>query len=116
MSVELSKNCIQRLLSASIDESLWTEGHVIQLLSLKRIANPREPSGMQDRYRLIISDGSHYTQAMLATQLNHFVEKQTIKKNTVVKVTQLTSNNVQGKRLVPYYFFRDTFLSCADDV
>jgi replication factor A1 len=53
-----------------------------------------------DRYRIIVSDGEHFIQAMLATQLNHLVNDESIKKNTIVNVTKMTCNYVQDKRCV----------------
>ena len=46
--------------------------HTLQLLDIKKI-NASGPGAM-DRYRLVISDGQFYMQAMLATQLNSLVE------------------------------------------
>eukprot|EP00965_Chrysotila_dentata_P170726 5635836-Pleurochrysis_carterae.AAC.5 len=42
----------------------------IQIVDVKKIAN-----NGGDRHRLVISDGQHLMQAMLATQLNHLVEQ-----------------------------------------
>eukprot|EP01113_Clastostelium_recurvatum_P027557 TRINITY_DN3326_c0_g1_i3.p1 TRINITY_DN3326_c0_g1~~TRINITY_DN3326_c0_g1_i3.p1 ORF type:complete len:672 (-),score=130.92 TRINITY_DN3326_c0_g1_i3:37-2010(-) len=47
---------------------------VLQVLEIKRIqVNNSAPAGQPDRFRLVISDGQHYQQGMLATQLNHMV-------------------------------------------
>ena len=46
--------------------------HTLQLLDIKKI-NASGP-GTMDRYRLVISDGHNYMQAVLATQLNPLVE------------------------------------------
>ncbi|KAL5511367.1 STE23_2 [Sanghuangporus vaninii] len=80
------------------DSGLWEVGHVFQLVSLKKIGAAREGS-VPDRYRIVISDGINYTQAMLATQLNHMVEDGELKKNSIVKVEKLTCNVVQSKRV-----------------
>ncbi|KLO19144.1 replication factor-a protein [Schizopora paradoxa] len=81
------------------DEQLWTAGHVIQIVSMKKVTNPGR-EGQMERYRLIISDGAYYTQAMLATQLNHMVDEDRLRKLDVVKVDKLTCNTVQNKRLI----------------
>ncbi len=49
------------------------------------------------RYRIIMSDGNHYTQATLATPLNHLVVDQKVIKNSIVCVERSTCNCVQGK-------------------
>lgn len=49
---------------------------------------------------MILSDGVHYQQAMLATQQNHLVEAGQIDKNAIVVVKQYAMNEVQGRRIV----------------
>lgn len=50
--------------------------------------------------RLILSDGVHFIQSMLATQLNSFVEDKSLDKNVVIKLTQFVTNAVQGRKWV----------------
>lgn len=50
--------------------------------------------------RLIMSDGKHYLQAMLGTQLNHLVDSNTLTKNGLITLTQYATNVVQGRRCV----------------
>lgn len=40
--------------------------------------------GTQDRYRVILSDGTHYIQGMLATQLNSLVTDGQLMENTII--------------------------------
>lgn len=95
----LSHGCLKRLLSADSGDNEWEMGHNLQILSLKKIQNA-QGSSASDRYRLIVSDGESYTQAMLAVQLTHMVDDGQLNKNTVVKVERLTCNNVSNKRCV----------------
>ncbi|KAH7911406.1 hypothetical protein BJ138DRAFT_1179561, partial [Hygrophoropsis aurantiaca] len=77
-------------------------GHTVQLLSIKKVT-PTTTTGnapSTDRYRIIISDGEHFVQAMLATQLNELVANNEIEKNTIVIIDKLTCNFVQEKRLI----------------
>jgi hypothetical protein len=70
---------------------------VFQVLHVKKVSG----NGPQtDRYRLILSDGAHFIQAMLATQHNHLLESQAVQKNTLVKLTSFALNMVQDRRLV----------------
>ncbi|WWC88776.1 uncharacterized protein L201_003689 [Kwoniella dendrophila CBS 6074] len=71
---------------------------ILQILSVKKINAPGA-SG-QDRYRLILSDGKHFIQAMIATQLNPMVESKEIDKNVLIKLTGYVTNAVQGRKLV----------------
>jgi len=79
-------------------------------LSVKKI-NAAGQSG-QDRFRyvpyccdkggtddrIILSDGVHFIQSMLATQLNEYVEDKRLDKHVVVKLTQFVTNAVQGRK------------------
>lgn len=68
---------------------------VIQFLSVKKVTG-----GPVDRYRLIISDGVNFIQAMLATQCNSMVEDTSVAKFTVAVIERASCSLVQNKRLV----------------
>jgi replication factor A1 len=68
---------------------------VLQIVDVKQIqaqqAQAQQQQGVnasQERFRLIVSDGEHYQQAMLATQLNHLVKDGNLRKFTVVQVDE----------------------------
>ena len=97
MTVQLTAGCCARLFNATPeDELLFEQEHIVQFLSIKKL-NANNPNGL-DRYRIIISDGIHFMQAMLATQLNSLIDDNTIGKNTVAVIEKLTCNYVQDKR------------------
>lgn len=79
-------------------------GYTVQLLSIKKVNQPTNTTVPAiDRHRIILSDGVHFVQAMLATQLNELVSRGDIVKNTIVVVDKLTCNFVQDKRSgLPY--------------
>ncbi|EKM79500.1 hypothetical protein AGABI1DRAFT_114047 [Agaricus bisporus var. burnettii JB137-S8] len=94
----LSVGCCEDMQNASnIDDDVFLREHVVQFLSVKKV---NATGGAGDRYRLIISDGKYYIQAMLATQCNSLVETDQIKKFSVAAIERASSNTVQGKRLV----------------
>lgn len=100
MSFQLTSGICARLHSpAPGDADILNQPCTLQLLSVKKVslASANQPT---DRYRIIISDGVNYAQAMLATQLNNYVTEGRIAKNTVAKLTKMTSNSVQDKRYV----------------
>ena len=78
------------------DAELWASNPTVQLLSIKKVSS----SGGSDRYRIIISDGVNFVQSMLATQLNGLVDSETISKNTIAKLTNMSCNVIQNKRFV----------------
>ncbi|KAH9966521.1 replication factor-A protein 1 [Russula dissimulans] len=106
--ISLSEGICQRLNSGSKDdESLWNSKPTLQFLSIKKVvANSNTGSTTNnanstiDRYRIIVSDGLHFLQAMLATQLNFLVEDDRIGKNTVAVVENMSCQYIMDKRLV----------------
>jgi replication factor A1 len=104
----LSEGICQKLNTAdSNDEALWSSKPTLQFLSIKKVvpaANQPGPANnanaTTDRYRIIISDGQNFLQAMLATQLNYLVEDDRIGKNTVALIESMSCQNILDKRSV----------------
>ncbi|KAG0725250.1 Replication protein A DNA-binding subunit [Chionoecetes opilio] len=72
------------------------ENPVVQILSMKRI-----PSGSQERWRLLISDGKWSSSfAMLATQLNNKVASGEISNNCIISMNRYVCNTVQENKKV----------------
>ncbi|KAG1761684.1 hypothetical protein EDD22DRAFT_980084 [Suillus occidentalis] len=98
---QLSSGICRRLNEAPQEEiDQLASGHTVQLLSIKKVAPTPNSTTATDRFRIIISDGVHFVQAMLATQLNDLVANGDINKNTVVIIDKLACNFVQDKRLI----------------
>lgn len=97
---QLSAGTCLRLHNAQTgDDDLFNAGHTVQFLSIKQVTPSTSGNNAAlDRFRIIISDGEHFLQAMLATQLNSLVHDNSIGKNTVAIIDKLTCNFVQGKR------------------
>ena len=101
----LSGGICQRLHAGdSNDESIWGTKPTLQFLSIKKVVasnpGPNNPNATTDRYRIIISDGLHFLQAMLATQLNYLVEEDRIGKNTIALIENMSCQTITDKRLV----------------
>ncbi|KAF5373748.1 hypothetical protein D9758_000878 [Tetrapyrgos nigripes] len=100
MAHELEEGVCARLTAATPnDDTLFTTPHVLQVLSVKKIGK-ESGSSSTDRFRVILSDGQHFTQAMLATQLNHLVHDHTVDKHTIIRTDRMSCNFVQDKRLL----------------
>lgn len=94
---KLSAGAIEKLQNIDGEsEALLNQNYTFQILSVKSVAGGvgNQPA----RYRFILSDGVGFMQAMLATQMNHLIDKDEVQKHTVVEVTRLSANMVQGKR------------------
>lgn len=72
----------------------------VQILSIKKVT-PGGPNPVE-RHRVIISDGVHFVQGMLAAQLNSLVLEGLAVKNSVVNLTKWAVNTLttqqQNKR------------------
>lgn len=55
-------------------------------------------SGGSERWRLVLSDGKHYAQSMLATQQNEMITNGGLQELCIVKLTDYIVNVVQNKR------------------
>lgn len=81
---------------ADIIEGAHPENPVLQILTMKRI-----PSGAQERYRLLVSDGQWSSSfAMLATQLNSKVATGEISNNCIIQMNRYVCNTVQDNKKV----------------
>ena len=89
----------------------------LQILSIKKIGQTANSAGNQDRYRAIVSDGDHFMQAMLATQMNPLVENGQIVKHSIVRLDKFSVNGVKENKR--YASFRRVFfsvLTCATQI
>lgn len=99
----MSATTVPRLSSGAISHIYNTKDTsgkpVVQVVELKQI-NASSGTSANPRYRLAVSDGSHYQQAMLATQLNALVASGDIGVNTVLRLNDFIANEVANKRII----------------
>jgi replication factor A1 len=105
MTSILTEGICQKLNSADKDDqSIWSLKPTLQFLSIKKVVPQNNPTSTgnstADRYRIIISDGQHFVQAMLATQLNYLVEEDRVGKNTIVLIENMSCQHILDKRFV----------------
>ncbi|CAM8975808.1 unnamed protein product [Rhodiola kirilowii] len=70
---------------------------VLQIFDLKMVSTSQSAV---DRYRVILSDGTHLQQAMLATQKIYLVSEGRVKKGTVVRMTEYSVNTIQHRLII----------------
>ncbi|XP_021655357.2 replication protein A 70 kDa DNA-binding subunit E [Hevea brasiliensis] len=70
----------------------------LQVTELKQVQT-KQPQ-QSDRFRLVLSDGSHLQQAMLGTQINHLVKDGNLRPGSIVQLIQYTCTTVQGRMII----------------
>lgn len=73
---------------------------VVQVIDLKVIGTPSTANNTGRRYRLIISDGVHFQQAMLATQMNTLVAEERLQNLGIIRMEEFVTNVIANKRYV----------------
>ncbi|KAJ1492564.1 replication factor-A protein 1, partial [Baffinella frigidus] len=74
---------------------------VVQVVEVKRIAqNPNRPQEANARFIVVISDGVQSCQAMLATQQNHLVLENQLRKHSIIRVSECFCNQIQHHKIV----------------
>jgi len=99
MESELTTGIVAKAFTAVDTAEVESLQPTVQLLSIKKVPNARD-SNSPDRYRIIVSDGAQFIQAMLATQLNDLVESGQICRNVIVRLTKFAAQNISAKRWV----------------
>ncbi|KAF9523431.1 hypothetical protein CPB83DRAFT_821579 [Crepidotus variabilis] len=101
----LTSGICKKFLIAPLDDAdVFNSEHTVQILSLKAISpgpstDPSKPAE-PERFRLIMSDGVHFMQALLATQLNFMVFEEILLKNAIAVVETINCHIIEGKRLI----------------
>ena len=105
--VQLTAGICELIRDTEDFDKLADSAPTVQILSIKKVGQTQGAQQM-DRYRVIVSDGEYFLQAMLATQINVLVENGQLIKNSIINVEKMTCNPVsEGKR----YAFCDASFS-----
>ncbi|KAI3728253.1 hypothetical protein L6452_16886 [Arctium lappa] len=75
---------------------------VLQVVDIRTVQGQNPPAGVekQERYRLLLSDGSFHQQGMLATQRNDLVRSQQLQKGSVVQLTEFVCNTIRDRIII----------------
>ncbi|CAB9518541.1 Replication protein A 70 kDa DNA-binding subunit [Seminavis robusta] len=92
----LSPNAITRISRMSNSDEDPSFQPTLQVLNIRKVNN----SGAQDRYRIVISDGQKFIQGLLATQINHLVDNQSLQQHSIILVQKFVTNVIGGRNLV----------------
>lgn len=96
MTTALTENAVARMVKAEGKSSDPYFYPTLQALKVMKVS----ASNANERYRVILSDGTHYVQGMLATQQNHLVKENTLRDFCFIQAKEFMNNIVQGKRVI----------------
>ncbi|KAI7849609.1 hypothetical protein BDC45DRAFT_448356 [Circinella umbellata] len=92
--MELTKNAIKTLYD-SRGESSSAEHPILQVINVKPV---QAQAGT--RYRVILSDGTYFMQAMLSTQNNELAANNTLQRWSLIRLLESICNEVNGRRIL----------------
>ncbi|ERN15652.1 hypothetical protein AMTR_s00048p00203810 [Amborella trichopoda] len=92
MAVNLTVNSIPQICDGH-DEGFKP---VVQIVDLRSVGSDKTTA---DRFRMVVSDGVHGQQAMLATQMNDFVKNGTLQKGSIIQLNEFICNTIQNRKL-----------------
>ncbi|XP_052210578.1 replication protein A 70 kDa DNA-binding subunit A-like [Diospyros lotus] len=95
MAINLTEGAIAMLSSG--DGQAGDVKPVLQVADL-RLVNTQNQTN--ERYRILLSDGVHLQQGMLATQKNELVRSHALQKGSIVQLTQFVCNVIQGRMII----------------
>lgn len=96
--IELSSGVLERMLNPELGPV--SGDPICQVLSIKKLQSSTPSVTVSERYRVVLSDGVYYTQAMLSSQLKTLVEQGQLDRNSVIRVLMYTANDVQGRKII----------------
>ena len=72
---------------------------VLQVADLRPVTTKNSAAtAHSERFRLLLSDGVHSQQSMLATDHNHLVRDGTLRPGSIVQLQDITCNTIQKRR------------------
>ncbi|AQK79413.1 Replication protein A 70 kDa DNA-binding subunit C [Zea mays] len=71
---------------------------VLQVVDVRMVNNAKNPSA--ERFRMVLSDGEHTMQSMLATAENARVRDGSIQKGSIVHLLECTCSTIQSRRII----------------
>lgn len=97
MAINLTEGAVATL--ASRDAAAMESKPVLQVADI-RLVNTQQQQNSNERYRLLLSDGLHSQQGMLATQRNDLVKSGRLQKGSVIQLTQFVCNVIQQRMII----------------
>ncbi|KAI8982961.1 putative replication factor-A protein 1 [Pilobolus umbonatus] len=91
---ELTQGCIKAIYDGETESPLLANP-IVQVINIKAVA-----ANGGTRYRVIVSDGTNFMQAMFASQLTTVVDEGTLKRNSIIRLTEFLCNELQNRKIL----------------
>jgi replication factor A1 len=75
-----------------------TPGSVVQVLDIRRLSSGNSMAVV--RFRLVVSDGHHYQQAVVVSELHARIESREVETLGLIKLTEVSCQVVAGRRVI----------------
>ncbi|OVA18441.1 zinc finger protein [Macleaya cordata] len=96
MAVNLTNNAIAMICNGEFQGD--DAKPVVQVADIKLLSAGQQNG--TERYRMLLSDGMHLQQGMLATQMNSLVHSGKLQKGSVVQLSQFVSQVIQNRKII----------------
>ncbi|GAB4834819.1 hypothetical protein Ancab_033087 [Ancistrocladus abbreviatus] len=73
---------------------------LLQVTDIRLVSTSNPNTNSTERYRLLLSDGTHTQQGMLATQRNELVRSGKLQKGSIVQLMQFVPNVIQQRMII----------------
>jgi replication factor A1 len=100
----LTQSCLRAIHDADTAPVPGFEQPTLQVLATKPINNNPNAANATERWRVVLSDGTNFIQAMLATQLNSLVHSGEMGKGKLIKVSGYSMSKMKDKKYHPLLF------------
>ncbi|PRQ18608.1 putative nucleic acid-binding protein [Rosa chinensis] len=97
MDPRLTEGAILKITTEFVDDNYKP---ILQVIDLKQIHTQRGGGQVTERYRVVISDGSHTAQGILSTQQNFLVQQGHLQKGSFVCLNQFICTTIQGRMII----------------
>mmetsp|Transcript_30759 Transcript_30759/g.35880 ORF Transcript_30759/g.35880 Transcript_30759/m.35880 type:complete len:644 (+) Transcript_30759:225-2156(+) len=98
--MSITTDAIHRLVVLNESENNPSFNPIVQVLKVMPVNNSSSSTEQKKRYRVILSDGKHHCQGMLATQHNMFVESGDLTDFSLVRITDSMKNLIQDRAVI----------------
>ncbi|CAD6334907.1 unnamed protein product [Miscanthus lutarioriparius] len=98
MAAQLTPGAVAAI-SEHADGGNGTLQPVLQVVDVRIVPNVKGPTN-HERFRMLLSDGVHTMQSMLATAENVLIHNGSIKKGSIIHLHEFTCSTIQNRRII----------------